>query len=178
MHSRKLLFLAACIFIFPLFIICGCGEAEDADVVKREGEPDYIRLKDDEVLDRAVAKARATYQQLLKALEVSNPDHTGYAIKKPFGTPSGEEEHIWINDISWDGVRFLGVINNEPVDTKEVSLGDHVEVPPDELSDWMYVDGNTLVGGFTVRALHYQQSAEDQKAFLEQTGLVVPPVDF
>ena len=83
-----------------------------------------------------------------------------------------------MSEVTWDGGKFTGVINNEPVDTQEVRLGDRVEVTPTELSDWMYVDGNRIVGGYTVRVLHYQQSPEEQKAFTEQTGLVVPPVDF
>lgn len=157
----------------------GCGDSGGgADVVKREGEPDYIRTEGGAELDRAVEEAKATYRDLVAALEASAPGHSGFAVKKPYDTPDGGFEHIWIGEVTWDGERFHGVINNEPVDTDAVALGDRVQVTPDELSDWMYIDGDTIVGGYTVRVLHYQQSEEDQRAFEEATGLVVPPVDF
>jgi uncharacterized protein YegJ (DUF2314 family) len=173
--SRLLLILlAAC-----SFAVAGCGESMDGpEVVKREGEPDVIRSQNDQQLDRAVAKAKETYTQLVAALKDREPQHRGHAVKKPFATRSGDREHIWISDVSWDGDGFSGVINNEPVETQEVKLGDRVKVTPDELSDWMYIDGNRIVGGYTIRVLHYQQSPEDQKAFTDQTGLIVPPADF
>jgi uncharacterized protein YegJ (DUF2314 family) len=169
--------------LIPL-VLLGCnppGEQADRDesgVVKREGQPDYIRTDEDPVVERAVAKARETYEQFITASEAGNPNYQGFAIKKGFATPEGGLEHIWVTFKGWDGEKFRGVIDNEPVDTQEVRLGDQVTVTPEELSDWMYLDGRTLVGGYTVRALHYSQPIEAQKAFEEQTGMVVPPVDF
>ena len=173
-----------------LAVVTGCGESPDegagaddsspkARTVKREGQPDYVRAKDnDKDLERAIARAKATYMQLVNALADPKPTFRAFSVKKPFATPDGGEEHIWISEIRWDGKRFQGKISNEPVDTKLVKLGDKVEVTPEELTDWMYVDGKTIVGGFTVRVLHYERSAEERKAAEEQMGLIVPPVDF
>lgn len=155
-----------------------CDDAQDPSVVRRAGKPDYVRATDSQMLDRAVAKAKQTYREMVDALANPQPQHTSHAVKKPFATPSGSTEHIWINDITWDGSVFRGTVNNDPVDTQEVRMGDEVTVTPAELSDWMYIDGNRIVGGYTVRALHYQSSPEDQCAFLDQTGLIVPEVDF
>ncbi len=178
MLNNTLLNRAAGFFLIVSLFTLGCGEAENPDVVKREGEPDYVRSVDDEQMDRAVTKARQTYMQLVEALEAASPNHHSFTVKKPFSTPDGGWEHMWINPITWDGEKFLGEVNNEPVDTKEVKLGDIVTITPEELSDWMYIDGKTVVGGYTLRVLHYQMSAEEQKAFEESTGLVIPPVDF
>jgi uncharacterized protein YegJ (DUF2314 family) len=156
---------------------CGKGNA-GSDIVSRPGEPDYVRLEDDETMDRAITKARETYQDFVAALEGNNSRFDGFAIKKPFPTPDGGQEHIWINEVRWDGAKFLGRINNEPVDTTAVKFGDAVTVAPEELSDWMYVDGNRLIGGFTVRVLHFRSSAQEQRSFTQQTGLTVPPIDF
>jgi uncharacterized protein YegJ (DUF2314 family) len=42
----------------------------------------------------------------------------------------------------------------------------------------MYIDGKKLVGGYTVRVIHFQSSAEEQRKFTRETGMEVPPIDF
>jgi uncharacterized protein YegJ (DUF2314 family) len=148
------------------------------DVVKRPGQPDYVKSKDNAVLERAVAKAKQTQGDFRSALAAPKPSHKAFAIKKPFPTPAGHEEHIWLNDVRWDGTSYRAVVNNEPVDTKAVKLGDAVTVKPEEISDWMYLDGKRLVGGYTIRALHAEMPEAQRKEFTEQTGMEVPPVDF
>ena len=147
-------------------------------VVRREGEPDLVRTKNDAAMDRARQKAQQTYAQLVAALANPKPEYSAFAVKKPFPAPGDGWEHIWINQLTWDGSAFHGVVDNEPVDTTAVKYGDHVTVRPDELSDWMYQDGRRLVGGYTIRVLHYRSSPEEQKAFTEESGMEVPPVDF
>ncbi len=148
-------------------------------VVKREGEPNYVKAFDEETMERAIARARETHLDFVAALEAKAPKHSGFSIKK--GYPVGAEqdaEHIWIDNVTWkDGV-FEGTINNEPVDTKAVHLGQRVTVKPEEMSDWMYLDGQKVVGGYTLRVLLYQQSRAEREAFEKATGMIVPPIDF
>ena len=162
--------------------ICCDDERKSADapgvVVRREGEPDLVRTKNDAAMDRARQKAQQTHKELVTALSNPERDFSGFAVKKPFPTPEGSWEHIWITRLTWDGSAFHGVVDNEPVDTTAVKFGDRVTVRPDELSDWMYQDGKRLVGGYTIRVLHYRSSPEEQKAFTEESGMEVPPVDF
>jgi uncharacterized protein YegJ (DUF2314 family) len=159
-------------------VIGGC-EKEDDKLVKREGQPDYVRSKDDDAtMDRAVKKARETQKTFVAALQNPKPTHRGFAVKKGFPTPGGGEEHIWIGQPKWDGKQFRGTIDNEPVDTKAVKLGDTVTVKPEELSDWMYLDGKKVIGGYTLRVLHFQSTPEEQRKFTAETGMEVPPIDF
>ncbi len=46
-----------------------------------------------------------------------------------------------------------------------VSLGNSLVLGPSEISDWMIVENNTLVGGYTIRVLRNRLSAEDRKKF-------------
>lgn len=169
------------IVLAPLFallaFLAGCG-SEEREVVRREGEPDYVYVSDKALMERAMAKARETRQQFIDALAAPQTGWRGFTVKKGFDTPDGGHEHIWIADVRWDGQVFHGVVNNEPVDTTAVKLGDAVTVTPEELSDWMYIDGNRVVGGYTLRVLHYQSPPEEQREFLEQTGLEIPAIDF
>ncbi|MEM1208411.1 MAG: DUF2314 domain-containing protein [Planctomycetota bacterium] len=170
------------LFLLPGLLLGGCGESGDAGqnpVTQRTGEPDYYETGDsNELMDRAIARAQETYRELVEAMASPLPTHGGHAVKKPFPIAGGGQEHIWITDLSWDGQKFTGILGNEPVDTSAVAFGDRVSVTPQELSDWMYVDGNRVVGGYTIRVLQQQSSPEQRQRFLEMTGLDVPPVDF
>ena len=176
-QARSLLVLIAC--LIALAVGAGCDKDETkGTVLKREGEPDYVRGTHDATMKRAIQKALATHKTFIAALQNPKPSHRGFAVKKPFLTPDGGQEHIWIGNLKWDGTQFRGTINNEPVDTKTVTLGQTVTVQPHELSDWMYIDGKKLVGGYTVRVIHFQSSAEEQRKFTRETGMEVPPIDF
>ena len=179
MSRPRSLVLIAC--LTALAFAPGCDK-EDEDrkstVVKRDGEPDVVRAKHDETMKRAIQKARATHKSFIDALQNPKPGQRGFAVKKPFPTPGGGQEHIWVGQPKWDGTQFRGTINNEPLDTKAVTLGQTVTVMPHELSDWMYLDGKKLVGGYTIRVIHSQSTAEEQRKFTQETGMEVPPVDF
>ena len=164
----------AALMIAGLAVLAGGCEPK-GKVVVREGEPDLV-MTDDPTLTRAKDKARETYMEFVNALTNPQPSYRDFAIKKGFVTPDDGLEHMWITDVVWENGEFRGVVNNEPVNTKEVSLGDTVTVRPDELSDWMYVDGRKLVGGYTIRVLFSQSSPEQQEAI--KADMDVPPVDF
>jgi uncharacterized protein YegJ (DUF2314 family) len=47
---------------------------------------------------------------------------------------------------------------------KTVKTGDKIKVRKDTISDWMYVENNRLVGGYTVRILRNRLSLVQRKA--------------
>lgn len=161
--------------MIALLFLLGCGRVNDN--VKRPGHPDYIKTYDEKLMARAIQKAKDTQQDFVKALQSKTPSMNSFAIKRAF--PAGKEgEHIWLSDVSWDGRVFEATVDNEPVETKTVKMGDRVHVTPEELSDWMYVDDGVLKGGYTVRVLHYQSSPAEQKEFLRHVDFSIPPIDF
>jgi len=170
--------------LFTLFAIASLAAACDRSPTPPKPEAKHsdplIHPKDEALMDRAVAKARATQAQFVTALQSKGTRYRGFAIKKPFPVTGDatEGEHMWINEVTWDGKKFSGVVNNDAVKTKAVALGDHVTVTPEELSDWMYIDHGNLVGGYTLRVLHFESSPEEQAKFTEETGIKVPPIDF
>ena len=155
----------------------GCEPAKtNPAVVSREGEPDLVRSTDDPVLARAVQKARDTHMEFASALTNPKPSYRDFAIKKGFAAPGGGLEHMWLAEVRFENGEYRGVINNEPVDTMAVKLGDVVSVKPEELSDWMYIDGRQLVGGYTIRVLFSQASPEQQAEL--KADMEIPAVDF
>jgi uncharacterized protein YegJ (DUF2314 family) len=87
----------------------------------------------------------------VNAFEQRRPDQT-FAIKAPF-TDGHETEYMWliVTEIGEEAV--IGSLDNEPVYLRNVSAGDTVTIPVDQVNDWLYTDGDEMVGGFTTEAL-------------------------
>jgi len=155
---------------FPYFALALLMAACDQrpSVVQREGEPDYYRVQDHAAMDAAIARAKADLATFRSALERPSPTQTYFSVKKPFPyRKDGEEhqEHIWIQDVKLTGNGFTGTVGNEPVDTRDVALGESVLVKDEDVSDWMIVDGGTLIGGFTIRVLRDSLSEQERNSF-------------
>lgn len=141
-----------------------------------------------------MARARETWARFAVALSEAEPGRGGFAIKKGFayGGGSGEGaggggekggggggggiEYVWIGDVSWDGKVFHGVVNTS-ARRANVEAGDRVEVRPEELADWMYLDGKVLRGGFTIRVLYWEDPEGEVRRAMDAKGIVVGPVE-
>lgn len=62
-------------------------------------------------------------------------------------------EHMWINNIEFDGVIVSGILTNIPRELTKIKQGDHVEVKLSEIKDWMFVIENRAYGAFTVHVI-------------------------
>ncbi|WP_179467449.1 DUF2314 domain-containing protein [Chryseobacterium sp. H1D6B] len=47
-------------------------------------------------------------------------------------------EHMWINDIDFDGDHVKGYLINEPNTLTNIQPGDYFEIPLNEISDWLF----------------------------------------
>jgi uncharacterized protein YegJ (DUF2314 family) len=154
-----------------LLAIAGCGDGE-GETVKRAGQPDMIRVKaSNEKMNAAIQQARSSIKDFLDALASPKRGQGGFAVKKAFLVRGEQSEHIWLNEISFDGKQLHGKVNNEPVDVKNLKVGDPATVSPSEVSDWMFVQDGKLVGGYTIRALFDMSSPAGRRKFEKETGL-------
>ena len=80
-------------------------------------------------------------------------------------------EHMWINDIAFDGYTVSGVLVNDPIELSNVKNGDFVEVPLNQISDWLFTSGGKTYGGFTIQALRSGMEAQERKEHDEAWGL-------
>jgi uncharacterized protein YegJ (DUF2314 family) len=139
--------------------------APSGGVIQREGEPCCARItEDNKAMDRAVQTAHKTVNKFIKALRSPKDNQSRFAIKKPF-VEGDKVEHIWLNEVSFDGSLFHGKVDNEPVDIKGVRVGQEVTVSPNDISDWMFVQDGRLVGGYTIHAMCQNMSPAEKKQF-------------
>lgn len=127
---------------------------------------------DDPGMNAAIANAKATSDQFLSALRHPQPTFHDFSLKKPYKVKGGTE-HLWIAQIVEVDAHLEGMVANEPVHTRDVKLGDEVKLRIDEISDWKYVDGKKLVGGYTIRHELGKLGERDKQAILDQAGFTL-----
>ncbi|MET3036954.1 DUF2314 domain-containing protein [Chryseobacterium sp. NRRL B-14859] len=120
------------------------------------------------------------YRRIIPGLNVS-------CVKVAFSedTEDGETivEHMWINDVNFDGENVKGYLINEPNNLTQVKAGDYFEIPLREISDWLFAitpsvkkskgllkmfssNNNPLpkaYGGFTIQKMRSDMSPQERK---------------
>ncbi len=105
---------------------------------------------DDAAMSKAIERARKEVSVFLKVLAAGDAD--SFSVKAPITDKNGTE-HFWVSKVVYkDGV-FTGVIANEPGIVENVKMGQKWSVKKEEISDWMYVRGKLIYGGYTIDPL-------------------------
>jgi len=120
------------------------------------------------------------YRRIIPALNLS-------CVKVSFSEKDPETgkdivEHMWINDIDFDGDYVKGYLINEPNNLTTIKAGDYFEIPLNEISDWLFAITPTVkkkgfsklfssseellpkaYGGFTIQKMRSDMSAAERK---------------
>ena len=99
------------------------------------------------------------YRRIVPALDLA-------CVKVAFSQQVNEEddpiiEQMWINDIDFDGFHIKGVLINDPYELTNIKNGDHVEIPLDHISDWLFATQGKTYGGFTIQAMRSEMSTDE-----------------
>ena len=146
---------------------------------KRSAEPASLGRTDDEEMERAAEKARETFKyfwreyyweqrRIVKGLSRA-------AVKAPFSQEIKgviETEHMWLDDIYFDGVNISGTLINQPNILTIVRKGERItDLPYREITDWLLAYGKKTCGGFGIQALRAQMDEQERRAHDEACGL-------
>lgn len=155
--------LVTILITVTLIVASGCSRGKEGD--------NYTAVSgDDAAMNEAIAKAKATSNDFVRALHAGRPGTKDFFVKKPYPTPSGEVEHMWIEvTAEHDGV-LQGIVANEAEETREVKIGQRVSLKVTEISDWKYQDEKKLIGGYTIRYFLDKMSPDEREAFLKEAG--------
>lgn len=149
--------------LLPLVLLTQCGEKQTAGT--REKPETLVEAFDESEMDAAIAKARATVDEFIEVLAERDADQ--FSIKAPI-TDSNGTEHFWITNISYENGTFSGKIANDPGIVEKVQFGDSWTVTEDGISDWMYVRGEKIHGGYTIDPLLDSYSEEEAQKMREK----------
>lgn len=99
----------------------------------------------------AINAARQSLKQFLEAFFAPKPNQKSFLLKVAFHYQD-ETEHIWLADLDLASTPETGVVANEPkIPTLEYMQ--RVPFRAADITDWMYYEDESLVGGFTIKAL-------------------------
>jgi uncharacterized protein YegJ (DUF2314 family) len=129
-----------------------------------------VRAADAE-MNAAIAHARETLPTFWASCEAPKPTEVGHALKVRFNV-GAEVEHIWVSDVKKlsDG-NYSGRFANEPINLEGKNIDDQVTFKQIDISDWMFMRNEKVVGGETIKALLKsmpKEEADAMRARMEQ----------
>lgn len=143
-------------------------------------EPKIFYSEADDDMLKAFNKAQETfkyfwrelsweYRRIAPALELA-------CVKVAFSqnTPDPERplvEHMWINEVGFDGDNVSGVLINEPNAISNVKNGQRVQIPLTHISDWLFASQGKTYGGFTIQLMRSKMNDKERKDHDRAWGL-------
>ncbi len=146
-------------------------------------EPVFLFKEDDPKIAKANRDAHATFKYFWRELYWERrriiPGLGLAMIKLAFSDPDSEPspddtpdvEHMWVDEVGFDGTDVWGILANAPNWLKSVKQGDEVKMPYQMVSDWLYTINGVAYGGFTVNAMRLGMDQHKMKAHDEAWGL-------
>lgn len=119
---------------------------------------------DDAEMTAAIARARETLPHFWTSLERPQPGDTDFALKVRISDARGVE-HFWANDPERRDGAIFGTIGNDPALVAKVKLGDRIEIPAADISDWTFMRGGKIHGNYTLRPLLKHLPADEAARF-------------
>jgi uncharacterized protein YegJ (DUF2314 family) len=120
---------------------------------------------DEEILQIA-EDARNTLPNFFRHLNRAGIGEKNFCIKYPFETDNGTEQ-VWISGISFKEGMYHGVLVSSPRQLNGMKRGDTVSFDADSITDWMYVRGDKIIGGYSIKYL-LEKIPENQRSEGEQ----------
>lgn len=146
-----------------LVSVAGCSKPKEGD--------NYQDVRaDDSAMNAAIAEAKSTSTNFIRAFHDQKLGTRDYDVKKPYPTPSGGVEHMWITVTGETNGVITGVVANEAEETREVKMGQTVTFYISDISDWKYVAGKKLIGGYTIRYFYDRMSPKQREQFVSEAG--------
>ncbi len=104
------------------------------------------------------------------------PGHDFAMVKIPFeqimdGQNGPIIEHMWINNLNFDGETVSGILVNDPSQLTNIKNGDLVERKITEIGDWMISIQGKTYGGFTVQVIRSGMSDKERESHDNAWGL-------
>lgn len=134
----------------------------------------------DETMHTAMKQAQRTfkfcwrelsweYRRIIPGLDVCCAKTSFACDTSDPNAPS--HEHMWVNELDFDGTTVHGVLANSPNWIPSLSAGERVSIPLDHLMDWMFAMNGECYGGFTIQAIRSKMQPDERRQHDAAWGL-------
>ena len=110
--------------------------------------------------DREIIKiaedARNTLSGFFRHLSRPASGERNFCVKYPFTADEGSgirAEHLWLTDIHFKDGLYRGILAGNPQYISGMKKGDTVSFSADLITDWMYIQGEKIIGGYSIKYL-------------------------
>jgi len=120
---------------------------------------------EDQAMKKAIIDARAKLPHFWQIMASPKHGETEFALK--VRVADGDAiEHFWCTDIKIEKEIVSGVIGNDAEIVTSVRLGQRITIKEADISDWLYIRDEKMIGNYTVRPLMKSMNQEEL-AFLK-----------
>lgn len=143
-------------------------------------EPVFMFDGSDQRMKRAYEEAQHSFKFFWRELSWERrrivPGLDMAMIKLPFtdgprSDGKSEFEHMWADEVEFDGNLLKGRLLNSPNWLTSVKKGDAVERPFSHLTDWMMTANGRAYGGYTVNLMRANMSSRERQEHDQAWGL-------
>lgn len=111
-------------------------------------DPNVVaRSSNDLLLAQAAVEARSKLDRFKSKLEAKEGEY--FSVKIPILIKDDWHEHIWVEDLEFEGENWRGKLANKPVHLKGMKLGSPVEFPESDIEDWLMLQDEQVEGLFS-----------------------------
>jgi uncharacterized protein YegJ (DUF2314 family) len=151
-HPSMITAVALGAILMSLFMACS---KRDKIVNVEEDDPEMVA---------AMAEARSTLPQFWEHFDQPQRGESDFSLKVKITDEKGTE-HFWATEIERHDGKTMGTINNDPNIVASVKLGDRIEIPEADISDWLYLRDGKMVGNRTLVPLLKTMPAKEAEAY-------------
>ncbi|HET9865214.1 MAG TPA: DUF2314 domain-containing protein [Steroidobacteraceae bacterium] len=153
-------------------VLAGCGDG-NGEVIEREGQPPVSMVGDDDPeMNTAIHKAQVSLDEFERRLTDPPPKQTYISLKGRFER-GGVVEHIWLNQVRVVPEGYRGNIGNEPLNIPDLRYGQEVLLPREDVSDWLAIEDDHLIAGYSVRLLRSRLTPAERVQFDAQSKFTI-----
>ncbi len=130
----------------------------------------YVEDTDPEMA-AAIAKAQETLPQFWQTFDQRPHGESNFVLVVRI-TDKGRIEHFFTTDFERRDGKTMVTISNKPNIVASVKLGDRLEIPEADITDWRYMRDGKYVGMFTMKPRFKHMPPEHVEAF---KGVITDP---
>ena len=125
----------------------------------------YVEDSDPEMA-AAIAKAQQALPQFWRVFDKRERGESNFVLVVRI-TDKGRIEHFHTTDFERRDGKAMVTISNAPKIVASVKLGDRIQIPKADITDWSYMRDGKYVGMFTMK-LRFKHMPADQVEALKQ----------
>jgi uncharacterized protein YegJ (DUF2314 family) len=123
----------------------------------------YVEDSDPEMV-AAIAKAQQTLPEFWQVFDKREHGESNFVLVVRI-TDQGRIEHFHTTDFERRDGKSVVTISNKPNIVASVKLGDRIEIPEADITDWRYMRDGKYVGMFTLKPRFKHMPADQVEGF-------------